>query len=151
MSGRCKVLAVASGGGHWVQLMRLKDAFHGHDVAYATVQAAYAVDTPAARFYTVRDATRWDRWGLVVLACQLAFILLRERPNVVITTGAAPGVMALMLAKILRARTIWVDSIANVEAVSMSGQHARRFADLWLTQWPHLADVNGPRFEGSVL
>ena len=36
---RPKVLAVSSGGGHWVQLMRLQTAFEGCDVSYATVLA----------------------------------------------------------------------------------------------------------------
>lgn len=147
----CKVLAVSSGGGHWVQLMRLNLAFEGHDLAYATVQRDYAADVSGARFYLLRDATRWDRWGLLVLAFQLLGILLRERPRVVITTGAAPGVLALMIGKRLGAKTIWIDSIANVEELSMSGRHARKSADVWLTQWQHLAKPDGPRYEGSVL
>jgi UDP-N-acetylglucosamine:LPS N-acetylglucosamine transferase len=151
MKSGCKVLAVSSGGGHWIQLMRLVGAFEGHDVAYATVQAEYAVQVPGARFYAVRDATRWDRWGLVVLAWQLFRIIWRERPGVVITTGAAPGVMALMIARRFGARTIWIDSIANIDSLSLSGQHAGKVADLWLTQWQHLARDDGPRYEGSVL
>lgn len=151
MRRRCDVLAVASGGGHWVQLLKVWAAFERHDVAFATVQAAYADMVPGRRFYRVRDATRWDRWGLVVLCVQLLVILLRERPKIVITTGAAPGVIALRIGRWLGAKTIWIDSIANVEEVSMSGQYAGRFADLWLTQWAHLASEQGPRHEGSVL
>lgn len=151
MARACRVLAVSSGGGHWVQLMQLLPAFAVHDVSYATVQADYAGQVPGARFFTVRDATRWDRWGLVVLLVQLLVILLRVRPHVVVTTGAAPGVIALALARRLGARTVWIDSIANVEEMSMSGRHARRHADVWLTQWPHLARPDGPHYHGGVL
>jgi hypothetical protein len=31
------ILAIASGGGHWIQLLRLKSAFEGHRVIYASV------------------------------------------------------------------------------------------------------------------
>jgi UDP-N-acetylglucosamine:LPS N-acetylglucosamine transferase len=146
-----KVLAVASGGGHWVQLLRLRPAFEGQDVAYVTVQPSYASQVPGSRFYAVTDATRWSRWDLVKMICQVSWIVLRERPDVVITTGAAPGVVALRMGKFLGAKTIWLDSIANVEHLSMSGEKVRGFTDLWLTQWPHLAGKDGPACHGSVL
>ncbi|QEL65381.1 hypothetical protein OTERR_19050 [Oryzomicrobium terrae] len=147
-----RVLAVASGGGHWVQLRRLIPAVAGSDAAFVTVQAEYGSDLPPdCRFYCVRDATRWDRWGLLVLCFQLLRILLRERPDVVLSTGAAPGYLALRLGKLLGARTIWLDSIANVEEVSLSGRRIGPHADLWLTQWPHLARPEGPHYLGSVL
>jgi UDP-N-acetylglucosamine:LPS N-acetylglucosamine transferase len=151
MAGVCKVLAVASGGGHWVQLMQLLPSFAGHEVAFVTVQRDYAEQVRGARFFAVHDATRWDRWGLVILSLQLLWILLRVRPHVVVTTGAAPGVLALVLAKKLGATTVWIDSIANVEELSMSGRHAKRHADVWLTQWPHLAKPDGPQYRGGVL
>ena len=146
-----KILAVASGGGHWVQLLRLRPAFEGHDVAYVTVQPSYASQVPGQRFYAVCDATRWSRWDLVKMVFQVTAAVLRERPDVVVTTGAAPGVVALRIGKLLGARTVWLDSIANVEQMSMSGQRVRGFADLWLTQWPHLEATDGPRCKGSVL
>lgn len=147
-----KVVAIASGGGHWVQLQRLKPVFDGADVAFVGVSDIYAADVKGRRFYVVRDVTRWDKWGLLVLTLQLTMILIRERPRVVLTTGSAPGFFALMLAKLLlRARTIWIDSIANCERMSGSGMRARRFADVWLTQWPHLACNDGPTYLGAVL
>jgi hypothetical protein len=146
------ILAVASGGGHWIQLRRLQPAFDGLDVAFVTVQAAYAEQVPGCRFYTVRDVTRWDRWGIAVLIAQLIRILIIERPRVVITTGAAPGGIALALAKVLfRSKTLWIDSIANCEQMSSSGTQARRFADAWLTQWPNIVRPSGPHYWGSVL
>jgi UDP-N-acetylglucosamine:LPS N-acetylglucosamine transferase len=147
-----KILAIASGGGHWVQMRRLYPAFEGLDVVFVSVKAAYAEDVPKHRFHAVRDVSRWDKWGFVVLIAQLARILLRERPNVVITTGSAPGLIALGLAKtLLRARTMWIDSIANCEQMSSSGLRAHRFADIWLTQWPQLSRQGGPDHWGAVL
>ncbi len=146
-----KILAVASGGGHWVQLMRLKPAFEGHRVTYVTVLPGYASDVPGERFLTVNDATRWDKIGLVRMAFRLFRILRHEKPEVVISTGAAPGFFALRIAKWRGLRTIWVDSIANVERLSLSGQRIGRHADLWLTQWPHLARPDGPFYVGDVL
>lgn len=146
-----RVLAVASGGGHWVQLMRLRPAWHGMDEAYISVSDDVRAEVSPARFYLVPHATRWDRWKLLFLLARVAWICLRERPRLVVSTGAAPGLVAVVAGKLCGARTVWVDSAANVERMSMSGRLVRPFADLWLTQWEHLSAPAGPRFEGSVL
>jgi hypothetical protein len=146
------ILAIASGGGHWVQMRRLYPAFQGLDVAFASVQAAYAEDVPAHRFYAVRDVSRFNKLSLPMLVGELVRILLIERPRTVITTGSFPGLIAIALAKhLFGARTLWIDSIANCEKLSSSGMRARRFADVWLTQWPQLAGPNGPGHWGAVL
>ena len=150
-SRRQRILAVSSGGGHWVQLLRLRPAFEGHSVSYVTVNRVYATDVKDQRFFAVRDATRWNKFGLSILALQILLILLRERPSVVVSTGAAPGYFAVRLGKMLGARTVWIDSIANVEELSLSGQLVGPYADLWMTQWPELARPRGPRYEGSLI
>jgi UDP-N-acetylglucosamine:LPS N-acetylglucosamine transferase len=148
---RGKVLAVASSGGHWVQLRRVVPAFEDSEVVYVTVIESYRSQVPENRFYCVNDATRWNKLALILLALRLGWIIVKERPAVVISTGAAPGYFAMLLGRLFGARTIWIDSMANIEDLSMSGSRAGRFADLWLTQWPHLAKAEGPYYGGSVL
>jgi len=132
-------------------LLRLRPAFVDCDVTFATVNEAYRSDVGNAPFFVIPDANRWAKLKLARTAFSVLKLLLHERPEVVISTGASPGYFALWLGKKLRARTIWVDSLANVEELSMSGQLVRRHADLWLTQWPHLAGATGPEFLGSVM
>jgi UDP-N-acetylglucosamine:LPS N-acetylglucosamine transferase len=147
---RRRILAVSSGGGHWVQLNRTTGAFEGHEVVFVTIDQTYQEDVPDRPFHVVNDATRWNPLGVVRLGLGMFWILLRERPDVVFSTGAAPGCLAIILGKLLRAKTIWLDSVANIEQMSMSGRLVRFFADLWLTQWPHLATDRGPEFAGRV-
>ena len=148
---RRRVLLISSGGGHWVQLLRLQSAWTRHEAVYVTVQAHYAEQVPGHVFHTITDATRWDRWRIFRMVVEVAVLVLRLRPDVIVTTGAAPGVVALRVGKWLGASTVWIDSIANVEAVSLSGIKVRACADLWLTQWEHLARPEGPYYTGSVL
>lgn len=146
-----RVLAVASSGGHWTQLLRIVPAFAGFDVAYVTVLPAYRSSVPENRFYVVKDATRWNKLHMLLSAIQVGWIILKERPDVVLSTGAAPGYFSIVLGRMFGARTIWVDSIANADHISMAGERVGRHAHLWLTQWPHLARPEGPHFGGSVL
>jgi len=136
-----------------VQLLRLRPAFAGHTVTYVTVREDYRSDLDAAeqeRFRVVVDATEWQRLLLVKLFAQLIWAVLRTRPHVVVTTGAAPGLMAIAAGRAIGAKTMWIDSIANVEEISKSGRISRRIAARCLTQWPELA-ADDVIHAGSVL
>ena len=150
---KTRLLAVSSGGGHWVQLQRMSGAFEGCDVSWVTVREGYRVDlkNQSDRFFVIPDATRWNKVGLVFLLFRVILVVIRVRPHAIVTTGAAPGLLALMVGKMLGCRTCWIDSIANMEEMSLSGRKARRWASLWLTQWSHLSTEEGPEYHGSVL
>ena len=145
-----RVLAVASGGGHWVQLLRLRPAFEGAQVTWLTTEAEYAREVEGP-LHVVRDANLWNKTALLLMFLQVAWRLVLLRPDVVITTGAAPGFAAVVFGRLLGARTIWVDSIANSETLSTSGIKVGRWAHVWLTQWEHLAKPDGPQYWGAVL
>ena len=155
-----RIMAVASAGGHWIQLMRLRPAWQGLDVTYVSTDpglAAVLKDQNSAHpeqdfeFRAVVDANRWTKARLVRQLFQLVWVILKTRPHVIITTGAAPGYFAIRIGNLIGARTIWVDSIANAEELSLSGKQIRRHADLCLTQWEHLTQPEGPFYMGAVL
>lgn len=131
-------------------MCRLRPAFDGHDVAYLTTDGGHREEVVPARFHTVRDANRSNKVALICSALKVLRVLLRERPSVVVSTGAAPGYLAIRFGKLLGARTIWIDSVANVDELSLSGRMASGQADLCLTQWPHLAG-GSVAYLGTVL
>ena len=65
-----KIMAIASGGGHWIQMMRLKPALQDLDVFYVSLDPTSAVDVPEARYYCIRDASRKNMLGF--LCCSLS-------------------------------------------------------------------------------
>lgn len=148
---RPKVLAISSGGGHWIQLLRLRPALADCDVVFATVREGYRTSLGGAEFRVIPDGNRWSKLNLLRSLIGIFWVILRVRPDVVVTTGAAPGYFAIRIGRLLGARTVWIDSAANAEELSLSGQKVGPYADLWLTQWPHLARPQGVEFRGSVL
>jgi len=150
-AARCKLLAVASGGGHWIQLLRIGPAFQDCDVTFVTTHESYRSQVNGHRFLTVTDSNLSTKFRLLKTAVEIAWIILTERPDIVVSTGAAPGYFALRLGHLIGAKTIWLDSVANVDRLSVSGHRIGRYADLWLTQWPDLAKAGGPYYVGSVL
>jgi len=140
---------VASFGGHWVQLRRLEPAFYDYKLIYVTTDKSCQLDN--CGFYVVTDAALDSKLKMIRMALEVFWVVLKTRPSVVVSTGAAPGFFSLVFGRLLGAKTIWVDSMANVEHMSVSGLKVRRFASLWLTQWEHLAKKNGPYYRGKVL
>jgi UDP-N-acetylglucosamine:LPS N-acetylglucosamine transferase len=127
-------------------------AFAGSEVVYVSTEPLADADLAPARYYAVANVTRKNRLGFAVIVRQLWRVLRAERPEVVVTTGAAPGLVALVLAKLVcRSRTVWIDTVANSEKMTLSGRLARPVADAWLVQWPHLARPGGPDYWGAVL
>ena len=146
-----RVLAIASGGGHWTQLLRVRAALDHAEVVYASTIPGLGEAAGLSDFRVVPDANRWQKLRLIRCALAVLVLLVRVRPKLVISTGAAPGVLAVRLAPLVGARTIWIDSIANADELSMSGRHAAGHVDLCLTQWEHLADPPRIQWAGSVL
>lgn len=145
-----KILAISSGGGHWEQLMILNEALEGQEVVYATTVPGLAEKAGVGFAHLIADCNRTDMAAILRCLGSVFVLIRRERPDLIVTTGAAPGFIALCLGKMFGARTIWIDSIANSEKLSMSGRLAHLLADLHLTQWEHLAGMR-TRYLGSVL
>jgi len=166
MVTKTKILAISSPGGHWIQLNKICNKLEAQfDVVYATPRGQYkssaqssastsasaSAKKPKKKVYAVIDASADSKLNLVPLTLQIAWILLRERPNTIISTGAAPGVMAILLCKFLPIKTIWVDSIANVNVLSRSAKMVKKHANLVITQWQDLSDEPNIFYRGSVL
>ncbi len=146
-----RLLAVASGGGHWVQLLRLRPAFGDCEVVYASVQPGSADEVPGHRYYQFRDASRKNKLAFLAVAVRMLWIVLRERPDVIVTTGSAPALFCVAFGRLVGARTLWIDSIANVKEMSTSGRKAIRVAHRCVSQWPEVAAANGIEFWGRTL
>lgn len=149
--GKIKILAIASNGGHWIQLLRLLPAFDGQDIIFVSTHKGNQAQVEGYKFYAVTDATRWEKLKLIKMAFEVRKIIVNENPDVIISTGAAPGLMAIIWGCLKSKKTIWIDSIANVDRISMSGRIAKPFSRLHLTQWDHLADNKSTFFKGTVI
>ncbi|MEZ5452691.1 MAG: oligosaccharide biosynthesis protein Alg14 [Thiothrix sp.] len=149
-----KLLAISSPGGHWIQLTRLcKGLEDRYAIVYAMPAALFGVSKALGeqKIYSVTDVSADDKWRLIPCSLQILYILLKERPKAILSTGAAPGAIAIWLGSFLGIRTIWVDSIANVKQLSKAGRLAQKRADVFLTQWEHLSDGQSILYKGAVL
>jgi len=134
-----KILAVASIGGHWKQLLRIIPPTSDIETVYVSTLPKLATMVEGCKYYTIEDFSRWDFYKIVPNFFQAIKILRKEKPKIVLTTGAAPGLIILFAAKLLGIKTFWIDSVANVQCLSMSGRIASKFATQTYTQWANLS------------
>lgn len=146
-----RVLAVASGGGHWRQLRRLADILDCYDVHYVTTIDGLPEQDDVKTYSIITETSSTNKTTLLSATLQLINILIKTRAQVVISTGAAPGVIAILVGRIFLCKTLWVDSIANADDLSLSGKIAKRVAHKTLSQWQSVANKHGVDYWGQLL
>ena len=148
-----RICLVASAGGHLSQLLKIVPAVAGYEVFVITTSEAVRENlTRLGPVHVVSECNRQHVLQLirVFLACKR--ILRRERPDVVLSTGAAAGCMCCFLGKLRGAKVVWVDSITNVDRLSLSGWLVRHIADLFLVQWAALGQkYRGTEYVGTIV
>ena len=146
-----RVLVVASAGGHWQQLMMIRESFDHHNVLYMTTKDGIAQQSGASPFVIVPDCNRNQPIAVAHSFFSITKVILRYKPQIIITTGAMPGFLALVIGYLLRSKTIWIDSFANPEVMTMSGKYSKKIATLCLVQWEDLAKREGVEYAGRVI
>lgn len=146
-----RLLAVSSGGGHWEELLLLKDVFDQHDVHYATTHPGLLHRAGIREFSVLPDCNRNSLFSSVHCFFSALRIVARLRPSFIISTGAAPGFFCILAGRLFGAKTLWIESFANADQLSMCGRLSVQVADTCMVQWTHLARPNGPVFEGAML
>lgn len=154
-----RLVAGASAGGHTNELLILLDAGQGvwpvqPSVFVTTMEIAAS---GFARFgKPVRIIGEADRrkplQAFAVLWRTMRWVL-HDRPDVILTTGSMPLAVYCVWAKLLlRSRVVWVDSVAQVDDLSLSGKVMRRVADDCLAQWPEVAQrYSDVQYVGEVM
>ena len=138
---KLKICLAASAGGHMTQLLKLAQSWKEYETFYVTTTDVMREKLrTCGRVYVVGECNHKHLLKVVKVFMQCIRLILQERPDVVMSTGAAAGCMACFIAKTYGAKIIWLDSITNIGRLSLSGRMVRYIADLFLTQWPDLAE-----------
>lgn len=143
-TNKTKIGFVASSGGHWEELMCLKDIAEKNDSFFVTEKGGQAHDFNNHRLYLFPQINRRELLFVlkfIAIIFKSLRIVIIEKPNVLITTGALISVPVCTLGKIFGAKIIYIESFARVENASLTGKIMYRRADLFLVQWESMLKV----------
>jgi hypothetical protein len=122
-----------SPGGHLAELERATAGIVFLDCYHVTFANGRA-PPPGARVRHVCHPRRSVPRTLLN-TLQSLLILARERPRLIISTGADVAVPTLILGKLMGARIVFIETGGTLRP-SLAGRLVHPFADLFLVQWP---------------
>ena len=139
-SPELKICLAASSGGHMTQLLKVAESWQGRDVFYVTTTEVIRDKlSKLGVVHVVGECNLQNPLRVFKVLFKCIAVIIRQHPKVIISTGAAAGCMLCFLGKLIGAKVVWIDSITNVEKISLSGRMVHCIADVLLVQWPQLA------------
>lgn len=134
---RLKALLVCSTGGHLTQLHRLSGWWERHERVWVTF------DKADARSLLAGEQVRWAHHpttrNLPNLLRNLGLavrLLRRERPDVIVSTGAGVAFPFFLLGRLMRIPTVYVEVYDRIDTGTLTGRLCYPLAGLFLLQWP---------------
>lgn len=149
-----KLCLICSHGGHFVQMRRLLDAFKDHNYFFVTFESEATNNLENAYFIKFEG---WDLRGKLLLVktiIQAFKILIKEKPNIIVTTGAGEIAVPFCYAgKLLGIRIIYIETLSRITTPSGAGKLIYPIADIFLVQWKSLLEKYGDKakFWGQVI
>ena len=160
MNKPIKVAVVSSSGGHLEQALRVLEAFQECHVFLITY------DTPTLKDFQHSDFEKvyhlryfgdsWIRVFVTLLFGCFTYIriFLKEKPQVVFSTGSEIAIPAFYLGKLLfRCKLVYLESLTRVHTPSLNAKAVYWISDLFLVQWESLLPKFGSKakYAGRIL
>lgn len=142
-----KIIFISSGGGHLEELLALRSLFD--DTKYLLVTEKTKTTTYLKDKY---ENVKYLAYGtkknllpyLFIFTFNIIksfFIYIKFKPDYVISTGTHTAVPMIMIAHLFKKKTIWIETLANINTGTMAGTIVYPYVDKFIVQWPELLDV----------
>lgn len=149
---RPRALLVCSPGGHLMQMFCLQPAWEEVERTWITLEAPDASYLlRGERTILARGPTNRSLRALLANLGLAWRVVRRERPDVILSTGAALAVPFFLVGKLFGARLVFVESLTRIEDLSLAGRLVYPLADAFFVQWPGAARRRRTRFAGRLL
>ena len=138
-----KICFIASTGGHFEQLMMLKPLMDKYESFIVTEKTDYSVIEDDRKIYYLNQVNRHEKTFIFKMALNFIKSLnlfIKERPDVVISTGALATIPMCIFAKVFKKKIIFIESFAKVNSPTLTGKLVYKFADQFYVQWEQMKE-----------
>ena len=141
-----KICFISCAGGHFEEIKQLDEVAKKYSHFFVISKEKNTKNLElGCKKYLVRNM-RFEKKpstfiNLIITSLQQLVVFVKERPNIVITTGAGTALPMCMYAKLLRRKVIYIESMARMDSLSKTGKFLYRRADLFVVQWQELLEV----------
>ena len=129
-------MLVANNGGHLLQLCSLMNVWEKYESFWVTgnkPDASSLLGNEKIYYgYTPTDRNIVNLFRNIFLAVKIIF---KEKPDVIVSTGAALAVPFCYVGKIFGCKVIYLESFAKINTPTLSGKMVYPISNLFLIQW----------------
>ena len=137
-----KICFVCSSGGHLAQLYMLKPFWQDKDRIWVTFDKEDARSIlEGERMIPCYYPTNRSLKALLINASLAWGVLRKEKPDLIISTGAAVAVPFFYIGKLLNCKTIFVEIFDRIDSPTMTGRLVYPVADRVVVQWEEMKKV----------
>ena len=136
-----KICFAASTGGHFEQLMMLKPLMDKYDSFIITEKTNYYVEDSDMKFYYLNQINRYEikfLYYMIINIIKTIFIFFKEKPDIVISTGALATIPICIVCKIFKKKVIFIESFAKINSPTLTGKLVYKFSDQFYIQWENM-------------
>jgi UDP-N-acetylglucosamine:LPS N-acetylglucosamine transferase len=135
---RKKVLFVCNKGGHYMELLALKELFKEYDSQLLTTNINKEVPIKHVKIYSIKKHVRIN---YLLYTIQSIYVWFMFKPDVIISTGAFMAIPIFICGKLFGSKLIYIEITARVYSKSQTGKFLEPICDKFIVQWPEMKDV----------
>ncbi|WP_034450584.1 PssD/Cps14F family polysaccharide biosynthesis glycosyltransferase [Butyrivibrio sp. AE2032] len=139
---KIKVCLVGSSGGHLDHLYLLKPFWEDKEHFWATFDKEDARSLLVGeKMYPVYYPSNRSIKALIINTHRAIKILRKERPDLIISAGAAPAVPFFFVGKMLKSKLIFIETFDRINEASLTGKMCYKMADVFIVQWEDMKKI----------
>lgn len=137
-----KVCLVGSSGGHLTHLYLLKKFWSQEDRFWVTFDKEDARSIlKDEKMYKCYFPTNRNIKNLIKNTFLAIKILKKEKPDLIISSGAAVAVPFFYIGKLMGAKTVYIEVFDRIDKPTLTGKLVYPVTDLFVVQWEEMKTV----------
>lgn len=145
MKNKKKICLISSSGGHYEQLLMLKELNKKYKTFIVTEKTSYNKEDKKINYF-IPQINRKELFAfikVIIITLKSLYILIKEKPDVIISVGVLATIPMICIGKLFKKKIIYIESFAKLENPTLTGSfiYKHNLADLFLIQWKSLQKV----------
>lgn len=144
-----KVMFISSAGGHFNELLMLKNMFKKYNYQIITektpstknLKNKYGRKNTKFLLYSTRKNIITFPFKLLINTIKSFIYYLKFKPKYIVTTGAGTSGPMCKIGHIFGSKIIFIETFANSKTPTITGKHVYKFADMFIVQWESMLKV----------
>ena len=137
-----KICFVGSSGGHLAHLYMLKPFWKNKERFWVTFDKEDARSLlKDEKMYSVYYPSNRSIKALLINTWRALRILPKEKPDLIIRSGAAPAIPFFWIGKLMGAKTVYIEVFDRIDAATIAGKLCYPVTDLFIVEWEEMKKV----------